>query len=30
MLQYFLFTRKEAPADLMREVLKRTIGPVKF
>ena len=30
MLQFFLFTRKEAPADLMRDVLKRTIGPVKF
>jgi 3-dehydroquinate dehydratase/shikimate dehydrogenase len=30
MLQFFLFTRKEAPADLMREVLKRAIGPVKF
>ena len=29
MLQFFLFTRKEAPADLMRETLKRTIGPVK-
>jgi 3-dehydroquinate dehydratase/shikimate dehydrogenase len=29
MLQFFLFTRQEAPADLMREVLKRTIGPVK-
>jgi 3-dehydroquinate dehydratase/shikimate dehydrogenase len=30
MLQFFLFTRKEAPADLMRDVLKRTIGPVRF
>jgi 3-dehydroquinate dehydratase/shikimate dehydrogenase len=30
MLQFFLFTRKEAPAELMRDVLKRTIGPVKF
>ncbi|HYO26579.1 MAG TPA: shikimate dehydrogenase [Lacipirellulaceae bacterium] len=30
MLQFFLFTRKEAPADLMRDVLKRAIGPVKF
>jgi 3-dehydroquinate dehydratase/shikimate dehydrogenase len=30
MLQFFLFTRKEAPAELMREVLKRAIGPVKF
>ena len=30
MLQFFLFTRKEAPAELMREVLKRAIGPVKY
>jgi shikimate kinase len=30
MLQFFLFTRKEAPADLMREVLKQTIGPVRM
>ena len=30
MLQFFLFTRQEAPADLMRDVLKRTIGPVRF
>ena len=30
MLQFFLFTRKEAPADLMRDVLKRAIGPVKY
>ncbi|HMO85322.1 MAG TPA: shikimate dehydrogenase [Lacipirellulaceae bacterium] len=30
MLQFFLFTRKEAPADLMRDVLKRAIGPVRF
>jgi 3-dehydroquinate dehydratase/shikimate dehydrogenase len=30
MLQFFLFTRKDAPAELMREVLKRAIGPVKF
>jgi 3-dehydroquinate dehydratase/shikimate dehydrogenase len=30
MLQFFLFTRKEAPAELMRDVLKRAIGPVKF
>ena len=29
-LQFFLFTRREAPADLMREVLKRAIGPVKY
>ena len=30
MLQFFLFTRKEAPPELMRDVLKRAIGPVKF
>ena len=30
MLQFFLFTPEEAPAELMREVLKRAIGPVKF
>jgi 3-dehydroquinate dehydratase/shikimate dehydrogenase len=30
MLQFFLFTRKEAPAELMREVLKSAIGPVRF
>ncbi len=30
MLQYYLFTHKEAPADLMREVLKKTIGPVRY
>jgi 3-dehydroquinate dehydratase/shikimate dehydrogenase len=30
MLQFFLFTRKEAPAELMRDVLKRAIGPVRF
>ena len=30
MLQYFLFTHQEAPADLMREVLKKTIGPVRY
>lgn len=30
MLQFFLFTRQEAPAELMREVLKRAIGPVKY
>jgi 3-dehydroquinate dehydratase/shikimate dehydrogenase len=29
-LQFFLFTRQEAPADLMRDVLKRAIGPVKY
>jgi 3-dehydroquinate dehydratase/shikimate dehydrogenase len=29
-LQFFLFTGKEASAERMREVLKRTIGPVKF
>jgi 3-dehydroquinate dehydratase/shikimate dehydrogenase len=28
-LQFFLFTGKEAPTDLMRETLKRAIGPVK-
>jgi 3-dehydroquinate dehydratase/shikimate dehydrogenase len=30
MLQFFLFTRLEAPANLMREVLKRAIGPLKY
>jgi hypothetical protein len=30
MLQFFLFTRREAPPELMRDVLKRAIGPVKF
>jgi hypothetical protein len=30
MLQFFLFTRKEAPAELMRDVLKRAIGPLKY
>lgn len=30
MLQFFLFTRQEAPADLMRNVLKRTIGAVRY
>ena len=30
MLQFFLFTRKEAPHELMREMLKKTIGPVKY
>ncbi|MCC7475408.1 MAG: shikimate dehydrogenase [Pirellulales bacterium] len=29
-LQYFLFTGKEAPEPLMRETLKRAIGPVKY
>jgi 3-dehydroquinate dehydratase/shikimate dehydrogenase len=28
MLQYFLFTRQEASAELMREVLKKAIGPL--
>ncbi|MEM9351902.1 MAG: shikimate dehydrogenase [Planctomycetota bacterium] len=30
MLQFFLFTKQDAPHELMRDVLKRTIGPVKF
>ncbi len=30
MLQFFLFTHEEAPADLMREVLMKTIGPVRY
>jgi 3-dehydroquinate dehydratase/shikimate dehydrogenase len=30
MLQFKVFTGVEASADRMREVLKRTIGPVKF
>jgi 3-dehydroquinate dehydratase/shikimate dehydrogenase len=30
MLQFFLFTRKEAPPELMRDVLKRAIGPVRY
>lgn len=30
MLQFYLFTRHEAPAQLMRDVLKKTIGPVRF
>ena len=30
MLQFYLFTHQEADADLMRDVLKRTIGPVRF
>lgn len=29
-LQYLLFTGKEAPEELMRETLKRAIGPVKY
>ncbi len=29
-LQYLLFTGKEPPSKLMRETLKRAIGPVKF
>lgn len=29
-LQFQLFTGAEAPADLMRETLKRTIGPAKY
>lgn len=29
-LQFFLFTGKEAPTDLMRDRLKRAIGPVKY
>jgi 3-dehydroquinate dehydratase / shikimate dehydrogenase len=29
-LQFKLFTSREAPGDLMREVLKRTIGPAKY
>jgi 3-dehydroquinate dehydratase/shikimate dehydrogenase len=29
-LQYMLFTGKESPAELMREVLKRAIGPAKI
>lgn len=27
-LQFYLFTKQEAPPDLMREVLKRAIGPI--
>ena len=30
MLQFKLFTGEEAPAELMRDVLKRAIGPVKY
>ncbi len=29
LLQFFLFTRQEAPTELMREVLKQAIGPVR-
>ncbi|HEV3138779.1 MAG TPA: shikimate dehydrogenase [Pirellulales bacterium] len=29
-LQFKLFTSREAPSELMREVLKRTIGPAKY
>jgi 3-dehydroquinate dehydratase/shikimate dehydrogenase len=29
LLQFFLFTHQEGPTELMREVLKKTIGPVK-
>lgn len=29
-LQFKLFTDREPPADLMRDVLKRTIGPAKY
>jgi 3-dehydroquinate dehydratase/shikimate dehydrogenase len=29
-LQYFLFTGKEPPLQLMRETLRRAIGPVKY
>jgi 3-dehydroquinate dehydratase/shikimate dehydrogenase len=29
-LQFKLFTGKDAPADLIRQVLKRAIGPVKY
>ncbi|MCH2113319.1 MAG: shikimate dehydrogenase [Pirellulales bacterium] len=28
MLQFFLFTRQEAPPELMRDVLRKTIGPI--
>jgi hypothetical protein len=28
MLQFFLFTRQEASPELMRDVLKRAIGPL--
>jgi len=29
-LQFRLFTGQEPPAELMRQVLKRAIGPVKY
>jgi 3-dehydroquinate dehydratase/shikimate dehydrogenase len=29
-LQFRLFTGKEAPAQLIRQALKRAIGPVKY
>jgi 3-dehydroquinate dehydratase/shikimate dehydrogenase len=29
-LQFFLFTGQDAPAEHMRQVLRRAIGPVKF
>ena len=29
-LQYMLFTQQEAPEQVMREALKRVIGPVKY
>ena len=29
-LQFKLFTGQEAPGDLMRDVLKRAIGPAKY
>jgi 3-dehydroquinate dehydratase/shikimate dehydrogenase len=29
-LQFFLFTRKEASTDVMRDVVKRATGPVKY
>jgi shikimate 5-dehydrogenase len=29
-LQYTLFTDQQAPAELMRDVLKRAIGPAKY
>ena len=29
-LQFFLFTGKEAPSQLMRDTLKRAIGPVRY
>jgi shikimate 5-dehydrogenase len=29
-LQFWLFTGKEAPENVMRETLKRAIGPVRY